>query len=400
MIVCIAGKNRIAIEATSYLLDKYKSYTVKVCLNKTDDGIDAWQPSLRYFCLKERIDIISLEEAYEIENGIFISLEFDRLVKVEKFKHNRIYNIHFSLLPAYKGMFTSIFPIRNGEHQSGVTLHCIDNGIDTGDIIDNRAFVLNNDINSRELYELYLDNSIELFKANVDNLLNNKINFTKQPSNGASYYSKLELDFKDLKVNLNKTAQEIHNQVRAYAFRDYQLPVVFGFEIFRSKILEQASEGKPGTIVFQDAYKIIVNTIDYNIELSIDQLDKLIIAGETGDIELYKELIQNDYPVRTRTSKGWDLLIIACYNRQSLLVSLLLDDGWNINTCNYKGTTAAMYAMTAASMANDLTVLQVIMERKPDCNLTDNSGKTIFEYAAQYKNESVINYLNEAEKLS
>lgn len=58
---------------------------------------------------------ITLEQAYEIENLIFISCEFDQLIKPEKFNSPFLYNIHFSLLPAYKGMYTSALPLYNGE---------------------------------------------------------------------------------------------------------------------------------------------------------------------------------------------------------------------------------------------------------------------------------------------
>ena len=57
------------------------------------------------------------------------------IIKTKNFKSNKLFNLHFSLLPSYKGMHTSAFPILNGEKYSGVTIHKIDNGIDTGDII-------------------------------------------------------------------------------------------------------------------------------------------------------------------------------------------------------------------------------------------------------------------------
>ena len=72
----------------------------------------------------------------------FISLEFDKIINTSLFKTTNLFNIHFSLLPRYKGMYTSILPILNGDKISGVTLHKIDRGIDTGDIIDKCSFRL------------------------------------------------------------------------------------------------------------------------------------------------------------------------------------------------------------------------------------------------------------------
>ncbi len=56
------------------------------------------------------IETKTLEDIYSIENLIFLSLEFDRIVNPNKFKSNKLFNIH---LPKYKGMFTSIIPILN-----------------------------------------------------------------------------------------------------------------------------------------------------------------------------------------------------------------------------------------------------------------------------------------------
>ena len=48
-------------------------------------------------------------------------------------------------------MYTSYWPIKNGEKKSGVTLHKIDSGIDTGDIISQLSF----DIDEDTLFSLY-----------------------------------------------------------------------------------------------------------------------------------------------------------------------------------------------------------------------------------------------------
>lgn len=81
------------------------------------------------------MQIISLEEAYSIENLLLLSVEFDRIVQISKFLSDKIFNIHFSLLSKYKGMYSSVLPILHGERKTGVTLHRIRHGIDTGEII-------------------------------------------------------------------------------------------------------------------------------------------------------------------------------------------------------------------------------------------------------------------------
>jgi len=49
-----------------------------------------------------------------------------------------VVNLHFSLLPAYRGLTPEICCLLDGMTQTGVTVHFIDDGIDTGKIIEQR----------------------------------------------------------------------------------------------------------------------------------------------------------------------------------------------------------------------------------------------------------------------
>jgi methionyl-tRNA formyltransferase len=51
-------------------------------------------------------------------------------------------NVHGSLLPKYAGARTLGWVIENGEMESGVTVHVIDEGVDTGPIIYQKTFAL------------------------------------------------------------------------------------------------------------------------------------------------------------------------------------------------------------------------------------------------------------------
>lgn len=51
-------------------------------------------------------------------------------------------NVHGSLLPKYKGARTLAWAIEEGESKSGVTVHRVDEGMDTGDVLLQTAFDL------------------------------------------------------------------------------------------------------------------------------------------------------------------------------------------------------------------------------------------------------------------
>ncbi len=68
-------------------------------------------------------------------------------------------------------MYTSAIPILNGEEYSGVTLHRIDQGIDTGDIIAQRKIRLNERETCRSLYLKYISQAVSLMKEYVKTLI-------------------------------------------------------------------------------------------------------------------------------------------------------------------------------------------------------------------------------------
>jgi len=119
-----------------YALARLGTDRVLACPNGNNDGVSRWQPSLRGFANEWGVQVVSLTDLYEHDDLVFITLEFDRIVRPDLFRSHRLFNIHFSKLSAYKGMCTAAWPILNGEALAGVPLHKIDEGIDTGDVID------------------------------------------------------------------------------------------------------------------------------------------------------------------------------------------------------------------------------------------------------------------------
>lgn len=265
MIICVAGKNEIAVKALEYLLHHHPDKRVVSLTNKNDQGVDAWQPSYRKYALEHCVEILSLDDLYGISDLLFISLEYDRMINTKKFSTRRLYNIHFSLLPKYKGMYTSAWPILNGDSESGVTLHEIDDGIDTGNIIDQISFPIKCDETARDLYFNYLKYAYVVFSRNIESLISGVTVSKLQPNINSSYYSKSSIDYKNLKIDLNKTAFEIHNQLRAFTFKEFQLPQVYGKTIVKSVILAAKCGCKPGTVISESSDCIKLATVDYDL---------------------------------------------------------------------------------------------------------------------------------------
>ncbi|MFM7406227.1 MAG: formyltransferase family protein [Cuspidothrix sp.] len=269
MKICIAGKNDLATKCTDFLLSNQivTSDELLLCFNRSDNGVDSFQQSFKKYCLNLGLQETNLKNIYSIYDLIFISLEYDRIIDCNKFVTKSLFNIHFSLLPKYKGVYTSAWPILNGDTSTGVTLHCIDNGIDTGDIIDQIEFPIDYNDNCRDLYQKYTNYGIILFKNNIHNLVSKNYQQTKQPSKLSSYFSKSSINYSNITIDLNKTAFEIRNQIRAFNFKEYQIPEVYGHKIVASDILNSITRILPGSILLETEQYIDICTIDYDLRL-------------------------------------------------------------------------------------------------------------------------------------
>lgn len=234
-IICIAGKNQCAIDCLAHVINKYKDSKILALPNKSDDGIDRWQKSFRNFSNKKNVQITNLSSLYKIKNLYLFSLEYEKILNVNKFISNKLYNFHFSLLPKYRGCHTNFYQIYNGEKISGVTLHKIDKGIDTGKIIDSISFNINLNATAYENYLKLLSNSVKLFKKNIPKVLDDNFISFKQNLNKGSYYSRESVNYKNL-IIFDKIKNNIntHNKIRSLIFPPFQLPVYNGKKIKKS----------------------------------------------------------------------------------------------------------------------------------------------------------------------
>lgn len=381
MNICIGGKNNIAVDVCKYIYDNYPGVNLFVIPNKNDHGTDTFQRSLRKYASNNGIREISLEDAYLIKDLVFLSLEFDRIIKPERFLSKSLYNIHFSLLPKYKGCFTGSLPILMGDRETGVTLHFMENGIDTGDIIDQVSFPILPDDTCKSLYLKLIRTGTDTVIRNLPRLLSNNFTSYPQPLKDSSYYSRSYIDFGNLSISLNQTAEQVDRQIRAYQFRDYQMPIVNGYPIRFVEFTNEKSKLKAGELIEEDEESIKVSTIDYNIILHKDNFDylcSLLLQGNSKEFLKYPYTFA--YIADQEKVHGWTLLMIAAYNNEEEVVDRLIDLGADINACNYNGTTVLMFAKDGAIIHNNLCVFQRLLELGADTTNKDYRGKSLYKY--------------------
>lgn len=325
--VIIAGKNNIAVNMLNYILDTYSGQVrVVVICNKTETGQDLWQKSLRLEAQKRNVPEYGLNDVYNIEDAVFLSLEYDTLIKPEKFFTHELYNLHFSLLPQYRGMYTSAIPILEGQERSGVTLHRIDQGIDTGDIVAQRIIYLDEKETCRSLYSKYMSCAFSLMKEYVDTLIfhPNKVTSKAQNPKNASYYSVNSIDYKNLSIDLNQTAISIDRQIRAFIFREYQMPEIYGRKVIGSMMTTHRSCYRPGKLVLESNIGFILATIDYDLIVFYDRFEELMQACAEGNLAKVQEICCVRAHLKEMDRYGRTALNVAEENRQYEVVKYLL----------------------------------------------------------------------------
>ena len=165
-------------------------------------------------------------------------------------------NVHASLLPRYRGAAPLNWCIINDEHETGVTTMLMDVGLDTGPMLLKQATPIDEHEDIVSLHDRISTMGAELLSETLDGLTAGTI--VPQEQNGSqSCYAPL-LKKKDGRIDWNRDALSIHNQVRgmavwpvAHTFLDGQL-----LKVYRTRTA--GGSGLPGVVLRADRQGIEV----------------------------------------------------------------------------------------------------------------------------------------------
>lgn len=125
----------------------------------------------------------------------------------------RIINLHASPLPKYRGAHPVNWALVRDEKVFGMTVHFIDGGIDTGDILTQESFHINNTDNIESISEQLISIGPKLLAKSIKQIQNNEQEITKQEKGEFFYARKRTPD--DSKIDWKKNSRDIFNLIRA-----------------------------------------------------------------------------------------------------------------------------------------------------------------------------------------
>jgi len=380
--VCIAGKNDIACNVLRDLVGHVGSKNLVVICNKDDTGVNTWQESLRFVAQTLGVVETTLAELYDEQNLLFVSVEFDRIIKPEKFSTNLIYNIHFSALPKHRGVATTIWPILQRDFEVGVTFHEIDPGIDTGRIVEQVTFSLPDHYTARTLYFRYMDEGRKLVVDQVRKILDSEKHpiSSSQDESKATYHSRNDLDFKHPETHLDYTEQGVICYLRAFHFFEYQLPVIQGHRIWAFRLTDSSSDDSPGHIRLLGCHDAVLSTSGNDIALELDPYHSLFSwVQREGDLPDGFQMARVP-DLNLQNKSGWSALMIACYHSNIEAVKLLIGSGADVNASNKRGTTPLMYARSGELNTGSAECFQYLLTKGADASAKDVYGRDVAWY--------------------
>ena len=159
-------------------------------------------------------------------------------------------NLHFSLLPAWRGAAPVTHAILAGDHEAGVSCFLLEEGMDTGPVLTERRTTIEATETAGQLTARLAELGAPALVEAVTGLVAGTITPRPQPDDGVSYAPKVGPD--DARLDWAEPADALHRAVRAFN------PVPGAHTTFAGERLKVHwatvvdGDGPPGTVVRVD----------------------------------------------------------------------------------------------------------------------------------------------------
>lgn len=244
---------------------------------------DTTDDTLKSLAEKHKIDYLCpvnisskefLDKARDYRCDLFVSMSFNQIFRRPLFDLPRLktINCHAGKLPFYRGRNVLNWALINDENEFGITVHYIDEGIDTGDIILQRCFSISDKDDYSSLLTLAYKECAKILYDSIKLIQDNNVKPINQLTiHSTGFYCGKRI-LGDEVINWNETSRNVFNFIRAVCAPG---PVartrVNGNEvkINRAKFIHEAPSYKniPGQILAKTLEGFLVKTGDSFIEI-------------------------------------------------------------------------------------------------------------------------------------
>ncbi|MER7556460.1 methionyl-tRNA formyltransferase [Nocardioides sp. NPDC126508] len=156
-------------------------------------------------------------------------------------------NLHFSLLPAYRGAAPVQRAVWAGEEISGATTFRIVKAMDAGPVFGTMTQALAPEETSGSLFEKLTAGGATLLVSTLDGIENGSLEAREQPAEGVSYADKITVE--DAQVDWTQNAVAIDRQIRACTPAPGAWTLLDGERFKLGPITMTDDEAAPGQLV-------------------------------------------------------------------------------------------------------------------------------------------------------
>ena len=174
-------------------------------------------------------------------------------------------NLHFSLLPKWRGAAPVQKALMAGDNKTGVSLQVMSKKMDAGDIISCREFAITDRDNAQSVFQKSLQQTEDILKKDLIPYLHGELKAYPQDHSQATYADKIHKSMAF--IDFSQSARRIHNQIQALVLG----PQAFGFikgqrlKIYQSQVLKSSQipelidkSFKAGEVCYQDKNKLCI----------------------------------------------------------------------------------------------------------------------------------------------
>ncbi|WMN12473.1 methionyl-tRNA formyltransferase [Marivirga salinae] len=193
-------------EINFVMTDKKSEGIISLC---KDNNVALFEGNPRKGACANFISDKSIDVLISVNYLFIIEKELIELPKTLAF------NIHGSLLPKYRGRTPHVWAIINNERETGITAHLIDEGCDTGAILEQQVIEINKNETGATLLGKYENSYLPIIENVLTKVESNSLRYLYQDESKATYFGKRTPE--DGQINWNWQKERIRNWVRAQA---------------------------------------------------------------------------------------------------------------------------------------------------------------------------------------
>ena len=226
------GSKEIGFFGLKFLVDNEQSLNSQVIaiLTNPQNSSDS-NTNLSEFGKSKNIPVLNdLDEMLKLPDFDFIiSVQYHQILQqkhISKASELAI-NLHMAPLPEYRGCNQFSFAILDKAKIFGTTLHVMETGIDSGDILFENRFPIPEDITVGELFQKTTDESKKLFEDSIPLILSGNYSRTPQKSlfNLRPHHFHLRNEVHQIKqINVSWSDERIDRHIRATYFPPFPPP--------------------------------------------------------------------------------------------------------------------------------------------------------------------------------